>query len=114
MNLINSGSSNKNTTINLNLNLDYQMHRNLHFNTMFSVSRSNVAGNTFATERTEYIAIKRKYDYGTAKPGDAVYKASPMPVGGEYNADDNQSASWNWRNSINYSKVFGLKHAISR
>lgn len=111
--LDNSGSSNKNTTINLNFNVDYQMHRNLRFNTMFSVSRSNVSGNTFATDRTEYIAIRRKFDYGTAKPGDALYKASPIPVGGEYNADDNQSASWNWRNSVNYSKVFGLKHAIS-
>jgi TonB-linked SusC/RagA family outer membrane protein len=109
----NTGSGNKSTTVNMNLNLDYQLHRNLRFSTMFSISRSNVAGNSFATERTEYIANIRGYDYGTVKPTDAAYKASKLPTGGEYNADDNQSASLNWRNSLNYSKVFALKHAIS-
>lgn len=111
--LDNSGSSNKTTSINLNMNLDYQFHRNLRFNTMFSLSRSNVTGYTYATERTEYIANLRKYDFGTVKPSDAAYKASNLPIGGEYNADDNQSTSWNWRNSLNYSKVFALKHAVS-
>lgn len=111
--LENSGSANKSMNVNANLNLNYDISRNIRFNTMFSISSSNTNGYTYASERTEYIAKIRMYDYGTVRPTDAAFRSSKLPIGGEYNADDNQKVSWNWRNNISYSKVFALKHTFS-
>jgi TonB-linked SusC/RagA family outer membrane protein len=111
--LDNSTSFNKNTSINTNFNINYDIASGLRFSSLFSLSQSSVVGYTSATERTEYIATIRWYDYGTAKATDAAYKNSRLPIGGEYNEDNTQNVSWNFRNSLSYSHVFNLKHALS-
>jgi len=111
--LDNSTSSNKNFTVNTNFNINYDIMKGLRFSSLFSINQSSVSGYTSATERTEYISTIRWFDYGTAIPTDLAYKNSRMPIGGEYNQDDTKNTSWNWRNSLSYSHVFSLKHALS-
>lgn len=68
-------------SINTNLNLNYDFTESLRFQMLGSVNIASVIGESWATERTEYIAQIRGYDYGTRKPIDADYKNSQLPVG---------------------------------
>jgi len=108
-----SGTSNKTFSLNSNLNLNYDFTESLKFQMLGSVNVASVIGEAWATERTEYIAKIRWYDYGVYKAVDAEYKNSQLPVGGEYSQDENKSVSWNWRNSLSYDKVFNGKHALT-
>lgn len=108
-----TGTSNKNMSINTNLNLNYDFTESLRFQMLGSVNIASVIGESWATERTEYIAQIRGYDYGTRKPIDADYKNSQLPVGGEYNQDENKTISWNWRNSLSYDVVFNGVHTLT-
>ena len=108
-----SGTSNKTFSLNSNLNLNYDFTESLKFLMLGSVNVASVIGEAWATERTEYIAKIRWYDYGVYKAVDAEYKNSQLPVGGEYSQDENKSVSWNWRNSLSYDKVFNGKHALT-
>ena len=108
-----SGTSNKTFSLNSNLNLNYDFTESLKFQMLGSVNIASVIGEAWATERTEYIAKIRWYDYGVYKAVDAEYKNSQLPVGGEYSQDENKSVSWNWRNSLSYDKVFNGKHALT-
>ncbi len=119
--LDNSASANKNFTVNTNFNINYDIIKGLRFSSLFSINQSSVSGYTSATERTEYMASTRLasgvrlrgFDYGTVKITDAAYINALVPIGGEYNQDDTKNSSWNWRNSLSYSHVFNLKHALS-
>ena len=108
-----SGTSNKTFSLNSNLNLNYDFTESLKFQMLGSVNIASVIGEAWATERTEYIAKIRWYDYGVYKAVDAEYKNSQLPVGGEYSQDENKSVSWNWRNSLSYDKVFNGIHALT-
>lgn len=108
-----SGTSNKNLALNTNLNLNYDFTESLKFQMLGSVNIASVVGESYATERTEYIAKMRFYDFGAYKAIDPEYKNSPLPVGGEYSQDENKSVSWNWRNSLSYDKVFNGVHALT-
>ena len=101
-----SGTSNKTLSLNTNLNLNYDFTESLKFQMLGSVNIASVIGESWATERTEYIAKIRRYDYGAYKAIDSEYKNSPLPVGGEYSQDENKTVSWNWRNSLSFDKVF--------
>jgi len=111
--LDNTGSSNKAQTFNFNVNANYEIIRGLTFQSVYSLNSTSVNGITYATEKTSYIAAKRLYDYGTVKPIDPAYARSPLPQGGEYNADDNQSVSWNFRNSLSFVRTFNQKHQLN-
>jgi len=111
--LNNSGSSNKQQTFNTNVSANYQIIKGLNFQSLYSINNISTTGNTYATERSTYIATIRNYDYGTAKPTDALYLNSRLPLGGEYNEDDNQNLSWNWRNSLSYTKTISNKHVFT-
>ncbi|OKZ18987.1 MAG: hypothetical protein BHV81_06630 [Butyricimonas synergistica] len=108
-----SGTSNKTFSLNSNLNLNYDFTESLKFQMLGSVNVASVIGEAWATERTEYIAKIRGYNYGVYKAVDAEYKNSQLPVGGEYSQDENKSVSWNWRNSLSYDKVFNEIHALT-
>ena len=75
-----SGTSNKTFSLNSNLNLNYDFTESLKFQMLGSVNIASVIGEAWATERTEYIAKIRWYDYGVYKAVDAEYKNSQLPV----------------------------------
>jgi len=109
----NSGSVNQLTNVNANFSVNYQPVKGITFESLFSVAQNNTTGYTFAGQKTEYIAKLRGYDYGTVTATQAAYINSRLPIGGEYNESDNKNISWNWRNSLTYSHLFGNKHALT-
>ena len=111
--LTNSGSINQVTSVNTNIEINYQPIKGLTFQSLFGISQSNTTGYTYAGQRTEYIAGKRGYDYGTVNATQTAYINSKLPIGGEYNESDNKNATWNWRNSVSYSHIFGSRHAMT-
>ncbi|MEH3114304.1 SusC/RagA family TonB-linked outer membrane protein [Pedobacter terrae] len=110
----NTGNSNKVLSANASVNLNYKIINGLTLQSLFSYNATSTIGESYATERSEYIAREYRYNnYGQFKPNEAGYKQSKLPVGGEYNVNQANSDVWNWRNSISYVKLFGGKHSIS-
>lgn len=110
--LANSTSSNKSLTVNASVNINYDIAKGIRFTSLASVNQTQITGQTTATERTAYIAYIRGYNYGAFKATDVSYRNSRLPIGGEYNEDDNNNLTWNWRNSLSYSHVFNMKHTL--
>lgn len=109
-----TGNTNKVLTANAMINLNYKIIDGLNFQSLFSYNTTSTIGESYATEQTEFVAREYRYNnYGSFKPTDPGYKQSKLPVGGEYNLDQNNSNIWNWRNSITYAKVFNKKHAVN-
>lgn len=109
-----SETGNVNNVISTNgvMDVNYQVLKNLRFQTLFSYSASATNGNTYATEKTEYISRALRYaEYGL-KPSDPAYLASRMPVGGEYNQVMGNNRTWGWRNNLSFNQTFNQKHTV--
>lgn len=111
--LDNTAAYTKTLVANTGIELNYNIFKDVTFQTLFSYSVTNVSGLSYATEKSNYIDSLRGFEYGTAKITDAAYINSKLPVGGEYNPDNNQSAAMNWRNSLSWAKLFNGKHAVT-
>ena len=112
--LNNTGNSNKVLSANVAVDANYEIIPGLKVQSLFSYNSISTNGESYATEQSEYVGrTYRYYDYGAYKVTDANYKASRMPVGGEYNLDQNTSNTWSWRNSISYNKIFKQKHVMA-
>ncbi len=112
--LANTGNTNKVLSANAMLDANYEIIPGLKVQSLFSYNSISTVGESYATEQSEYIGRKyRFYDYGLYKSTDAGYKSSRLPVGGEYNLDQNSNNAWSWRNSISYNKVFNEKHVLA-
>lgn len=112
--LANTGNSNKVLSANTAIDANYEIIAGLKVQSLFSYNAISTNGESYATEQSEYVAHNYRYwDYGTVKVTDPAYKGSRMPIGGEYNLDQNNSNAWSWRNSISYNKVFGEKHVFA-
>ncbi len=109
----NTGNQNDNISFNSSVNAYYDISRDFQFNTLFSVNASSVKGESWASERTNYIADKRGYDYGEFLPTDSKYKASGLPVGGELNTSNTNQTTWSWRNSLQFDHVYNKIHAVT-
>jgi TonB-linked SusC/RagA family outer membrane protein len=110
----NTGSTNKVQTANASINATYEVIPGLRIQSLFSYSANSTTGESYATDRTEYIAANFRYnEYNSVKPTDPAYKNSRLPIGGVFNETTNNSNTWNWRNSISYTKLFGTKHSFS-
>ncbi|MBP1618223.1 MAG: SusC/RagA family TonB-linked outer membrane protein [Bacteroidetes bacterium] len=104
---------NKVLSLNSGLNINYTLTKNIKLQSLFSVAAYATTGYSYATERTEYIAKIRNYDYGTATSVDDAYKNSVLPRGGEYNSLSNTTTNWNWRNTVSFDKLINKVHAIT-
>jgi TonB-linked SusC/RagA family outer membrane protein len=111
--LDNTGATTKQLTANTNIQLNYRLSSEFSLETLFSYSITSMNGVSYATEKSSYIDSIRGYDYGTASSTDAAYINSRLPFGGEYNQNNNQSTALNWRNGINFAKVFNRKHSVT-
>ena len=73
---------------------------------------SGTTAESYASERSFYIANKRGYDYGLFGSESTEYKSSQLPHGGELNTTNDQNLTLTWRNTIAYDHVFGQKHRL--
>ncbi|EHQ28853.1 SusC/RagA family TonB-linked outer membrane protein [Mucilaginibacter paludis] len=112
--LANTGNSNKVQSANVAIDANYEIIPGLKVQSLYSYNAITTRGESYATEQSEYVAATlRFWDYGTVKSVDAAYKNSKLPVGGEFNQMVTTSNSWNWRNSLSYSKVLKQKHVFT-
>lgn len=110
----NTGNINKVLSANGVINATYEIITGLRLQSLFSYNAVSTNGESYATENTEYIAKEyRNNEYNSLKPTDPGYINSRLPVGGILNETTNNTNTWNWRNSISYSKIFGGKHSFS-
>jgi len=108
-----TGNVNNTLTTNASMDVNYQILKNLRFQTLFNYSGSATNGSTYATEKTEYISKTHRYSEYGLRPTDAAYISSKLPVGGEYNQISNTNRTWGWRNSISFNQVFAKKHSVA-
>jgi len=108
-----TGNVNNVLTANGVLDVNYQILKNLRFQTLFSYNSSSTNGSAYATEKTEYVSRALRYaEYGI-KASDPAYINSRLPVGGEYNEVVSANRTWGWRNSLSYNETFAKKHTIA-
>ena len=108
-----SGNENSVTSLNASVNLRWRITGDISFDTSVSYSRSETNGESWYTERTNYIAQIRRYDFGAFEVGSEEFLNSELPNGGEYNNSRNTASTWSWRNSLDWTKVLNGVHSIT-
>ena len=109
-----SGSVVKVTEVNASLGLNYLIMQGLKFNTLVGVNSQHSNTEQYATERTNYIALNRGYDYGSVAPGGIEEQFSPLPFGGLLRTGVAANYDYTIRNSVEYiRRIFGERDQIS-
>ncbi|WP_065219877.1 MULTISPECIES: SusC/RagA family TonB-linked outer membrane protein [Butyricimonas] len=111
--LKNSGNENTTSSLNGTLSLRWQILEALSFTTTGAYSSSNVNGETWYSEQTNYIANLRGYNFEEYYAGDDKYATSNLPHGGEWSFSNNHAISWTWRNQLDFVKVFNGVHSFT-
>lgn len=109
----NSGSTNKQLSLNTNVSLKWNIIKGLSFESTLSYNVSKADARSYAGEETRYIANLRGYDFGAYTKGDENYSMSRIPHGGILNLDNNENMNYSWRNQLSYAKTFATKHTIT-
>lgn len=104
--LAQTGNTNKLTTINFAGNLEYKFLKDFTFQSLLGFGYNQTNGESYATERSNYITQKRGYEFGTALPGSLAYQGSVLPIGGEYNNYTMNNQTVTFRNNMAYNKRF--------
>ena len=110
--LDNTGNKNHKKSLGTTVGLRYTIMSGLNFETLLGLAYSGTTGESYASERSFYIANKRGYDYGLFGSETTEYKSSQLPHGGELNTTNDQNLTLTWRNTIAYDHVFGEKHRL--
>ena len=108
-----SGNENTLSSLNVSLSLRWQILESLSYSMSGSYSNSNMNGEMWYTEQTNYIANIRKYNFEEYSEGDEKYALSELPHGGELTQSSSNSIGWSWRNQLDFVKVFNGKHSLS-
>ena len=107
-----TGNKNESRSFSTNINLKYDILEGLRFESLFGMTYSNTFGESYVSELSHSLSATRGYEFGTARPDDELYKASPLPHGGQLNKTENRNRNYTWRNSIMYTQLYGL-HNVS-
>lgn len=107
-----SGNKNIQSSLNASLSLRWQIGKGFAFNSMISYNYNNTNGEAWYTDRTNYIATIRGYNYEEFDYGTDEYAASELPNGGELTQTQNSSQGWSTRNQLEFTRSFN-KHAVS-
>ncbi|MDR1415228.1 MAG: SusC/RagA family TonB-linked outer membrane protein [Odoribacteraceae bacterium] len=110
--LANTGNTNETRGFGINANARYTFFAGLNAQTLFGLSATITNGESYASERTHYITLKRRYEFNAYGPETPEYKASILPHGGELNTMDSRATSVTWRNSLSFDRVLGDRHRV--
>lgn len=102
-----SGNENTTSSLNANIGINWEIRKGLKFESTFGYNYSSSHGETWASERTNYIAEIRKYEFGAYGPNDLKYKQSSLPHGGELSVSESRNSNYTWRNQFSYVKNWG-------
>ena len=77
-------------------------------------SNNNSTNESWATERTYYIANEyRGYDFNSVTPTSSEFKAAQLPFGGRLYTNDNNQHSYNIQNKLQFSKAFNADNRLN-
>ncbi|MDR0544716.1 MAG: SusC/RagA family TonB-linked outer membrane protein [Odoribacteraceae bacterium] len=110
--LNNTGNANEKRSFGINMNIQYTPLQGVRLQSLFGLSASTTNGESYASERTFFIAQKRGYEFNAYGPTDAAYKASRLPHGGELNTMESRNTSVTWRNAFSFDRVYGERHRV--
>jgi TonB-linked SusC/RagA family outer membrane protein len=110
--LANTGNTNETRAFGLNANVQYTFLDGLRFQSTFGFSSNATNGESYASERTNYITIKRQYEFNAFGPETPEYKASRLRHGGELNTVESRSTSVTWRNALSFDQVYADRHRV--
>ncbi|MDR2414006.1 MAG: TonB-dependent receptor, partial [Odoribacteraceae bacterium] len=110
--LNNTGNTNETRSFGMNMNVQYMPVRGLRLQSLFGLSASITNGESYASERTFFIAQKRGYEFNAHGPTDAEYKASRLPHGGELNTVESRNTSVTWRNTLSFDRLYDDRHRV--
>ncbi|MCZ4245123.1 SusC/RagA family TonB-linked outer membrane protein [Pedobacter punctiformis] len=111
--LANSGNDNIKTSLNATVNATYKLPVGFRFESVLGLSYSGTHGETYATDQTNEITARRRYEYGAFSPETYEYKSSPLPVGGVLSTLESRNTNYTWRNGLTYGTTINQKHSIS-
>lgn len=110
----NSHSKSKSSRFDVSVNVNWDVTTWLKYQFVGSITDSQNNGESFAGEKTNYIAVNyRGYDYGTEKNGSDRYKAAILPFGGELLTNHSRTLSYNMQHKLLFSKTFNATHRVN-
>lgn len=107
-----SGNENRARSMNLSVDLRWTIFDGLVFSTTFGGASSASFGKTWFTERSNHIAVLRRYDFGTKTPVDKAFADSYLPYGGLLTETENENINYTWRGQFEFIKNFHL-HSLN-
>ena len=106
-----TGNKNTNRSMSLSASFRWDIIKGLTFESSFGLNTSNVTGESWADEKSNYITANyRGYEFGTQMPSSRLYKISQLPHGGQLNTTENRNLNYTWRNTLSYNYVLAEKH----
>lgn len=112
--LENTYAKSKSTRLNATLDLSWDIIPCLTYQFTGGYSINNSRNETYAGEKTYYIAnLYRGYDYGTAIDGDPEFAAAVLPFGGEFQTYDKMESNYNFQNKLLFHKTFNDAHRLN-
>lgn len=109
----NSGNDNTKTSLNANISARYQLPIGFRFESILGLAYAGTFGESYATDQTNEITARRRYEYGAFSPESYEYKSSPLPVGGVLSTIESRNINYTWRNGLTYGTTINQKHSIS-
>lgn len=110
----NSYANNKSSRLDINMNLDWQITTWLTYQVVAGIADSGNESESFAGEKTNYIAKNyRGYDYGAALPDSDLFKAAMLPFGGELFTSNARAVTYNMQHKLLLTKTFHSDHRIN-
>ena len=95
----NSGSKARSNFMSASLNVNWHILDWLTYQFTGGYSNNNSTNESWATERTYYIANEyRGYDFNSVTPTSSEFKAAQLPFGGRLYTNDNNQHSYNIQN----------------
>ena len=103
----NSGSKARSNFMSAALDVNWHILDWLTYQFTGGYSNNNSTNESWATERTYYIANEyRGYDFNSVTPTSPEFKAAQLPFGGKLYTNDNNQYSYNIQNKLQFSKAF--------
>ncbi len=110
----NTYSRSKTTRVNATIDLNWDILSWLKYQLVAGVSKDEKNGESYAGERSYYVAGKyRGYDYGAAIKGDPDYAAAVLPFGGEFFTSNTSAQNYNVQNKLLVDKTFKENHRLN-
>ena len=99
-----TGSQTKSYIMGATVNLSVKIINGLNYELTAGGNINNSDSRQYGNEKSDFIAAKRGYSYGTVTPGGPEENASLLPFGGLLTSSNQTVGSYTLRNSLNFNR----------